>query len=244
MITVGDTFVQGNGDLRENISVSTLAQIAHEFWHAYKAQVVDQGYDPDTKAEFDNLMKWLKGQNVVECDEAGPKTGAQQVNFSSVVSDDDDFADEYVAAILTQLFGRGSYLGGERTLSAQYDFFARIQGELFIGYQNSDGKNYQVAAPPPPELLLQLYRLVVTSLAPKPETQQGVGGSGPAPSKGSQKSGSRKKAKSPATVAKSEGAAGSVDAIVGNALSNHMEIVRDRVIMHSMPRAVDVRERP
>jgi hypothetical protein len=238
-ITIRDSFIQPNGDLRENISVTTLAQIAHEFWHAYKAQVVDRGYDPDTQTEFNGLKTWLKGQNVVECVEGAPKEGAKPVNFSSVVSDDDDFADEYVAAILTDLFGRGSWLGGERTLDAQYGYFARVQGDLFVGYQNGKGTNYRVEAAAQPALLMQLYRLVVTSIAPKAEPAISDGGS----SKTSQKP--RKKAKVAVSVTTTAATtvtapAPRTDAIAASAVASHIGLVSEHAIQairieHPMP---------
>jgi uncharacterized protein YkwD len=191
-ITVPAGAGDGAGGLRTNLSITNLGGLAHEFWHAYKAQIVDKGFDPDTAKAFTDLKAWLVTQKVTYMEGGQTPSGTMTFlkanpgwNRYTEPGYTDDFADEYVAGMITDLFSYGPYLGGDHPLDSLYGFLRNFGTGVRIGYFNSNNKNYRVDAPPPPELVLQLYRLAMTSLTPKvvpPEPAEETPGHGMAPS--------------------------------------------------------------
>ena len=179
-IVVGPVSTDKNHNLKTNLSVTVLSQIAHEFWHAYKSQIVDGGFDPDTAKVCNDLKTWLPMQKATFMmgDTPGMRTAFPDIipGFfaSTKATNTDDFADEYVAAILTKMFNFGPFLGGERTATRNYRYFGDFLADPVIGYFNDNGMNYRIDAPPPPELILHLERLVITNLSPQPAPVTGT----------------------------------------------------------------------
>ena len=176
-ITVTSSLTDNSHNLKPNLANGSLADIAHEFWHAYKAQIVDGGFDPDTAKVFADLKNWLGQQTkvtLIENEKPGATMTFAKANpgwfkngyVDTQASYTDDFADEYVAAIITQLMARGPYPRNANSTTQTYAFLGGLLNGWQVGYFNENAKNYRIDAPPPPDLILHLERLIIGQLLP------------------------------------------------------------------------------
>jgi hypothetical protein len=91
--------VDPDGSLSDLPRRDFVATLTHEFWHAYRDQVVQEGWDPTTAAVMARTADWLKQQQLSNGD--GRITGSK-------LGDPAEFVDEYIGALINELVGRGT----------------------------------------------------------------------------------------------------------------------------------------
>jgi hypothetical protein len=160
-MTINERYVGANHTLKANLSTLSLAQIAHEFWHAYKAQIAHGGSDPDTAQALSALKAWLGQQTKVTYmkneSPAGTMTFAKanpgyfkNAYFATQAKFTDGFADAYLAAIITDLMSFWPYPNAHHSTTSTDNYLANILNDFHVGYFNDHGKNYRIDAAPRP----------------------------------------------------------------------------------------------
>lgn len=163
VIKLNSSKVNADGTLGR-MTRSDIATITHETWHAYRDQVVNNGYDPTTKKVIDDAAEWLKKQTLRESN--GTKTVvANDLYFFDEV----EFIDEYIGAIIndlvtthvrvTQRINDGTITPAQAQTEWQ-NGLNRIKGYNFSAYEDSEAPVYEVQSPPPPELVDHMVNIL------------------------------------------------------------------------------------